>query len=251
MIRYVELLQAPAEWRALTPDTLADTTCVVFDVLRATTCMAVALEQGAAAVFPVAEIDDALAWRARDPRVLLAGERDGVRIRDAAGGGDFDLGNSPRELTRERVAGRTIVTTTTNGTRALRACGGAKTVLAGALVNLGAVERRLHANPPQRLLLIGAGTHDEAAFEDTLAAGALCARLADAFAGAHVGDAARIARELYDAHAHDLTGALARGVNGTRLLAQPELAGDVEASARIDTVAVVGVMHPDGGVRAG
>jgi 2-phosphosulfolactate phosphatase len=249
MIRYVELLQAPAEWRALSPAALAGTTCVVFDVLRATTCMAVALERGATAVFPVAEIEDAVAWRTRDPRVLLAGERDGLRITGAAGGVDFDLGNSPRELTRARVAGRTIVTTTTNGTRALRACAGADTVLAAALVNLGAVAQLLRARPPRRLLLVGAGTVDEAAFEDTLAAGALCARLADAFTGAHVGDAARVARDLYAAHAGDVAGALARGVNGARLLAQPALAGDVEYCARVDAAGVVGTMHPDGGVR--
>ena len=61
---------------------------------------------------------------------MLGGERGGVRIEG------FDLGNSPREYTAEAVAGRDIITTTTNGTVALRACAGAREVLAGAWVNL-------------------------------------------------------------------------------------------------------------------
>jgi 2-phosphosulfolactate phosphatase len=81
---------------------------VVFDVLRATTSMLAALSHGAAQIFPVKEISEALALqRGLPPPALLAGERDGLRIRAAqTGGGDFDLGNSPREFTPERVAGR-------------------------------------------------------------------------------------------------------------------------------------------------
>src|SRR5262245_22700902 len=136
MIERVELLQAPAEWRALSPPDLADTTCVVFDVLRATSTMLTALAHGAARVVPVSEIGEALAWRTRDPAVLLAGERDGVRILAAGGTGvDFDLGNSPRELDATRIRGRAIVITTTNDTRALRACAGARCVLLAAFLN--------------------------------------------------------------------------------------------------------------------
>ena len=116
--------------------------CVVFDVLRATSTFVTALHNGAKAIVPVSEISEALAFRRKQPDVLLGGERDGVRIRAAQTGGiDFDLGNSPREYTPEKVRGRTIVSTTTNGTRALRACAGAKTVLAASFLNLTATAR--------------------------------------------------------------------------------------------------------------
>jgi 2-phosphosulfolactate phosphatase len=250
MIERVELLQAPAEWRALTPADVVDTTCVVLDVLRATSTMLTALAHGAARVVPVSEIADALAWKAREPGVLLAGERDGVRILGTgANGVNFDFGNSPRELDAERVHGRTIVITTTNGTRALRACNGAQRVLLGAFVNLGAVAARLRALAPPRLLIVAAGTNDEAAFEDSLAAGALCERLQPALENAYVGDAARMARELYRAHAADLTAALGLAVNGMRLLARPELAADVAWCARVDLLDVVAELTPDGSAK--
>ena len=134
------------------------------------------------------------------PKALLAGERDGVRIRAAqSGGGDFDLGNSPREFTPERVAGRGIIMTTTNGTRALQACLGARRILAGAFLNLGALARWINSQPPPSLLLVGAGTFEQAAYEDTLAAGALGELVWDQF-NRHA-DSAHIAREIYRAGA--------------------------------------------------
>jgi hypothetical protein len=116
----LEVLFAPAEYASLNQHDLRQTVCVVFDVLRATSTMVAALDNGAAAIVPVADIAEALDLRRREPDVLLAGERNGLRIQgDLTGGIEFDLGNSPREFTRARVEGRTIVMTTTNGTRAL------------------------------------------------------------------------------------------------------------------------------------
>jgi 2-phosphosulfolactate phosphatase len=250
MIERVELLQTPAEWRAIQRETLAQSTCVVFDVLRATSSMLVALSRGASSVVPVGEIEHALAWRKRDASVLLAGERDGLRITAAQTNGiDFDLGNSPRELSDDRVRGRTIVMTTTNGTRALRACAGAPLVLLGSFLNLRALAERVRAQPPRRLLLVAAGTGEEAALEDSLAAGALCERLWSLFASARVDDAVRMARALYLAHANDVSAGLALAQNGARLLAQPALADDVAYCAQLDTLDIVAALGADGIVR--
>src|SRR5882762_9621943 len=104
MSKSLEVLFTPAEYNALSQRDLGDTVCVVFDVLRATSTMVTALASGASAIIPVAEISEALAIRQKQPAVLLAGERDGMRIRaEQTGGTDFDLGNSPREYIRERV----------------------------------------------------------------------------------------------------------------------------------------------------
>lgn len=241
----LEVLLTPADFGALTPAALAETTCVVFDILRATSTIVTALDAGAAAVIPVADIPAALAWRTRDPDVLLGGERDGVRIGPALTGGvAFDLGNSPREHTPARVAGRTIVTTTTNGTRALTACAPAPTVLAAAFLDLGAVAERLLADPPGRLLLVCSGSYEEAAYEDALAAGALADRLWDRY-GADASDGAQLVRTAWLAAAEDLRGAMRHSRNARRLLAQPALAADVDACLRIDVSRTIARLDGD------
>src|SRR5208282_5835542 len=181
----IDAILTPAELPALAKRDLRETLCVVFDVLRATSTFVTALHNGAKAIIPVGEIAEALAFKNSEfgirnsEFILLGGERDGVKIRaDQTGGTDFDLGNSPREFTPERVSGKTIVSTTTNGTRALRACAGAKTVLAGSFLNLGATAKSIKTFLPAEVLLVCAGTREQRADEDVLAAGALCELLA-------------------------------------------------------------------------
>src|SRR3954452_13425496 len=92
----LEVLFTPAELASLRQRDLGNAACVVFDVFRATSTIVTALAQGADAVIPVAEITDALALRLKNPELLLAGERDGLRIRaNLTGSLDFDFGNSP------------------------------------------------------------------------------------------------------------------------------------------------------------
>jgi 2-phosphosulfolactate phosphatase len=174
----IDAILSPAELPALAKRDLRDTACVVFDVLRATSTFVTALHNGAKAVVPVAEISEALAFCQKQPGVLLGGERDGVKIRaNQTGGGDFDLGNSPREYTPEKVRGKTIVSSTTNGTRALRACAGAQTVLAASFLNLTVTAQCIRQLQPAQILLVCAGTRENIATEDVLAAGALCEML--------------------------------------------------------------------------
>ncbi len=112
----IETILTPAELPALAQRDLRATACVVFDVLRATSTFVTALHHGAKAIIPVSEIAKAVAFKnsefgIRNPEsILLGGERNGIRI--SAEGIDFDLGNSPREYTPEKVRGKTIVSTT-------------------------------------------------------------------------------------------------------------------------------------------
>ena len=117
----IHTLLTPTELPALAQRDLSETTCVVFDILRATSTLVTALHHGAQAIIPVSEIAEAVALQRQQPDLLLAGERDGLRIRaEQSGGIDFDFGNSPREFRPEKVRGRTLVSTTTNGTRPAR-----------------------------------------------------------------------------------------------------------------------------------
>ncbi len=243
----LEVTFTPAEFGALLQRDLSHTICVVFDVLRATSSMVTALAHGAREIIPVCEIAEAVALRAQRPDVLLAGERDGVRIlRHLTGSMDFDLGNSPREFTRERISGRSIVMTTTNGTRALQACRGARRVLVGSLLNLGAVTAWLARERPEHLLVVCSGTHEEAAYEDVLGAGALCDAVWEQYGGGHVADSAQVAREIYRQGAGDLLRAVQAARNARRLLGLPELRDDVAVCFQRDSANVLAEMTGDG-----
>jgi len=231
----LEVTFTPADFSSLKQRDLSHTICVVFDILRATTSMTAALSNGAKMILPACDIPDALSLKARHPDAMLAGERFGIKIRASQTGGiDFDFGNSPREFTREKIAGKTLITTTTNGTRALRACEGAARVFAASFLNLDTVVKAIKASEKCSLLAVCAGTFEEAALEDTLAAGALCHALWSRFDESQIIDSARIARELYTGNKNDLLGALSRSRNGRRLLEKTELRDDVAFCAQRD-----------------
>jgi len=246
----LEVLFSPAEFNALKDRDLSQTVCVVFDVLRATSSMVTALANGAAAIIPVSKIADALEVRNTTPQVLLAGERDGLRIKaQLTDGIDFDLGNSPGEFTQSVVASKTIVMTTTNGTRALRACVKAREVLIASFLNLQSAANALQRRNSPELLLICSGTFEEAAYEDVLGAGALCDLLWPLYSDAAAADSALMARDLFRFERNDLVGAISRSRNGRRLLLRPELSGDVAFCAQLDSRNIVAALNSDGAVR--
>jgi 2-phosphosulfolactate phosphatase len=226
------------------PAALAGGIAVVLDVLRASTTIATALAAGAAAVRPAAAVADARSLAARlGPAAILGGERGGLRIEG------FDLGNSPAEYTADRVAGRTVVITTTNGTAALAACAAAREVLVGAIVNrsaVAAVARRLaEAGGIGRVHLVCAGTDGLVSAEDVLAAGAILDAAARAPAAADdlLDTAALAAREgfrrLAAARPADVPAALERAFaaspGGANLVALG-MADDLGRCARIDAL---------------
>jgi 2-phosphosulfolactate phosphatase len=245
----MDILLTPAGLPALARRDLRGTTCVVFDILRATSTFVTALHHGAKEIIPVSEIAEAVAIRQRQPGVLLAGERDGIKIRAApAGGVDFDFGNSPREFTAEKVRGKTIVSTTTNGTRALRACAGAKTVLAASFLNLAATADFLRGE--KEILLVCAGTGESMAMEDVLAAGALVELFAArGDARPTLTEATENARQGFVKLKSDIAMAIGFAKNGRRLLAIPELRDDVVFCAQRDIFNLVAVMQSDGSLR--
>ncbi len=245
----IEVILTPAEFPALAARDLRATTCVVFDVLRATSSMLTALHHGAEEIVPVVEIAEALAVKQRRPEVLLAGERQGLRItRELTGSVDFDFGNSPRDFIQEKVRGQSIAWTTTNGTRALRACAQAEMVLLGALVNLRSVSGVLEQLRTRKLLLVCAGTFEEAAFEDQFAAGALIDRLQHLIAWAGLSDSAQLVWHAFR-HLSEDSALLAASLNARRLLAQPALAPDVTLCLQRDSIPLNACMMKDGSVR--
>jgi len=229
----VDVALNPAEIALLPQHDLSTTTCVVFDVLRATSSMVTALANGASAIHPVRTIEEALALRQRFPDALLGGERHGDPI---AG---FELGNSPLEYA-ENVKGRVIVTTTTNGTFALCACSHAAQVLVGALLNIAAVVVQLRRAKPGRLLLVCAGTFDTFALEDAYAAGALIDALSSDGPALSLTDAAEATWSIAKGNGNAQV-LLKRTRNGQALISKGREA-EVEWCARHSQYNIVGFM---------
>ncbi len=250
MNRSLQTLFTPAEFDALRDRDLSRTTCVVFDILRATTSMVTAIQSGAEAIIPVSEIDAALAIRSKHPDVLLAGERDGYKIcRALTGSIDFDLGKLSVEFIALVGLGVQIAMTLSNGTRALIAGAHAAQIFVGALLNMSVLTRCVIDASTGELLVICAGTHDQSALEDVLAAGALANSVWKIYEGGRICDSTLIAREKYLASKSCLTDAIAKGRNGRRLLGIPELHDDVAYCSQVDTCDVVCQMTPDGVVQ--
>jgi 2-phosphosulfolactate phosphatase len=215
----------------------------VIDVLRATSSMLTALQNGALEIHPVSEITEALAKKEQIPSALLAGERHSVRI------DDFDLGNSPRDFTAQAIEQRPIIWTTTNGTRALRACTHAQNVFLGALINLQALTDLLDRAQPSQLTLVCAGTFDEPAIEDIYAAGALIDSLKHRRAGLECRDSAQVAWRTFTQIGGDRRTLIESSLNARRLLQKPELAADVAICLEANSLLLNARMDRDGVVR--
>lgn len=144
---------------------------VVIDVLRATSTIVTALAAGAKAIVPAASSEEAVRLTANLEKngILLAGERRLLKVEG------FALGNSPREMTKEAVAGKTVFLATTNGTPALLAAAGGDPVLVAAALNFSAVAERARSLFAERgdLVVICAGRDKQFALEDAYTAGRL------------------------------------------------------------------------------
>jgi len=190
----VHVALTPGEFPALD---LAGGAAMVIDVLRATTSVVAACAAGCRQVIPVADAAAARERAARVPGALLAGERGGDPI---AG---FDLGNSPLEFTADRVAGRTLILTTTNGTAAMLAAGSAAVAAIAALTNVEAAARWAAAQGCDVTLLCS-GEKGRLSLEDAVCAGIVVDLLA-AESRIEASDAAIIARRAGQYYARDLS----------------------------------------------
>ncbi len=170
----------------------------VVDVFRATSVIVEALRNKARAVVPVVGVEDAMSMAGKfaPGEVLLGGERDTVRIEG------FDLDNSPRMYTEAAVAGKTIIFTTTNGTRALYNSRGAASVAVASFLNFSAVCAAL-ARDGRDAVIVCAGRNDNFTAEDGLCAGAMVGELVLRY-GFEMTDIAEVMQNMYVTAANDL-----------------------------------------------
>ena len=179
---------------------------VVIDIFRATSSICYGIENGAKAIIPVESIESCKSYQSTD--FLLAAERNGEIV---AG---FDFGNSPFAYTSEKVKGKTIVLTTTNGTRAIHAAQEAHTIVIGSFLNLNTLCNWLKTEN-RNICLLCSGWKDKTNLEDTLFAGAIVEQLKNA--DYKLDDAGILAADLYALAKSDLWAYLKKSSHSDRL----------------------------------
>lgn len=210
----------------------------VIDVLRASTTIAVALANGARAVVPFDSSEDVVnrAKQFERREVKLAGER---KMHAIPG---FDLGNSPREFTRETVEGKTILLTTTNGTAALTAVQGARDVVVASYVNFSATLAMLRAaaRGGTDVSIICAGRDRQFSLEDSACAGRYARYIGQRLSGVTMNDAA-LASSMIDRRYGENLARLFNESSHGQALAEAGYADDLVLCGSVDAYPVLPV----------
>lgn len=181
-------------------DLISGSRTIVIDILRATSVIITALDNGAQWVQPATSIEEARELKKKFPDAILGGERDAVK---QAG---FDNGNSPFEYSPAKVGGKGVILTTTNGTQALAKSFLAENVLIGAFINLSALTQKLAEND-KPVHLLCAGTGGEFSMDDFLFAGAVISKLS-ALKSLGLDDLGLLAKDLWEDKKGDIHAAL-------------------------------------------
>lgn len=209
---------------------LSETVCIVLDIFRATSVIVTAMAHGCQHIIPVLTIEEARRLAGEIGPVLLAGERQSIKING------FDCGNSPYEFSKDRVQAQKIIMTTTNGTTAINSTKGAYRTLIGSFLNANAVYKEAQ-ELGKDILIVCAGTDRLFSLEDALCAGLLVHR----FIGAeHVSmtDSARGALLMYTTAKEAIGEIVSHSRNGKRLY-DLDLKTDVDYCLQTDILDIV------------
>lgn len=207
-----------------------DRAVVVVDILRATSCMTTAFAHGIESITPFAKLEDCLAMREKG--YFTAGERDGKKV------DGFDLGNSPFEYMDEKLKGKKIAFTTTNGTQAIAKSIGALEIIIGSFLNISAVTAHLK-KCTSNILIVCAGWKGKVNMEDTVFAGAVVNQLKDHFEPEC--DAPLAAQHLYHQAKNDMSDFL-KNTSHVKRLAGLNVIKDIKFCLTPDQYPIVPVL---------
>ncbi|HEX2974658.1 MAG TPA: 2-phosphosulfolactate phosphatase [Bacteroidales bacterium] len=191
-----------------TTDDHSESVVVVIDVLRASSAICAAFKNGAKSIIPVSDIDTAREYKSNG--YLVAAERDGFVL-------DFaDFGNSPFNFIPEKIKGRTIVYSTTNGTGIIKTASGSHKVVIGTFNNISSVTEWL-IRQEKPVLLFCAGWKNRFNLEDTICAGAFAEKLMESGRFSTICDSTKAALDLWKIASADLSGYIGKAAQRTRL----------------------------------
>ena len=200
---------------------------VVVDILRATSCMTTALANGVQGIIPVASLDECKSYK--DNGFICAAERGGEAVKG------FQLDNSPFSYMDEKLKGKTIAVTTTNGTLAITKSLEAEEVLVGSFLNLTSIANYLKSKP-NHLVIHCAGWKGQVNTEDTLYAGALISQLLEDYE--IDGDGAQLAHNFYESNSSNLLAVVEASAHAKRL-AKFDIIKDIKFCLEIDKYDVI------------
>jgi len=181
---------------------------VVVDILRATSAICTAFHHGVKRIIPVSTVEEAR--QKKKEGFIVASERDGYVL-------DFaDFGNSPFNFTEEKVKGREIVYSTTNGTRCIHLASHSRAVVIGSFLNLTALSRWL-VSRESPVLIFCASWKDRFSLEDTVFAGALAEKLLESGRFGTSCDAVTASLDLWSLAKPDLYGYIQKAAQRSRL----------------------------------
>lgn len=211
----------------------AKKTTVVIDVLRATTTIATAIQNGVREVIPVNTVAFAMkvSGDAFGGQMLLGGERNTKIIEG------FNLGNSPLEYTPEIVKGKSVILFTTNGTKAIVKAKYSENLFTCCFNNLSAIVERL-VNVEQDIYILCAGSNGMFSLEDSVCAGALTAKILESKNDVKLSDGATASNLLYKSLGKNIIKMLKETEHG-KLLIENGFENDLEYCANIDSHNVV------------
>lgn len=207
---------------------------VIIDIFRATSSICYGIENGAEAIIPVSQVEECAAYREKGTEYMLAAERNGSVVEG------FDFGNSPFSYTKEKVAGKTVVLTTTNGTHALHLSRAAKKIVIGSFLNLTALCNWLKTQN-EHILLVCAGWKNNFNLEDTMFAGAVVDQLKQN-ASYVLDDPAIAANDIYDLGKNDISAYLSKTSHGERLK-KLGIEKDIEFCLHVDITTAIPVLN--------
>jgi 2-phosphosulfolactate phosphatase len=164
---------------------------VVVDMLRATSVITTAINNGCNSVIPVLTVEEALEIVSKNRnKYILGGERKALKIEG------FDCANSPLEYKRSIVEDKTLVITTSNGTRAIKGSSGAKSILIGAMINAKAVAKKL-VDLNNDIVIVNAGTYGQFSIDDFICSGYIINCLLDEETDIELTDVSKTAYYIY------------------------------------------------------
>jgi 2-phosphosulfolactate phosphatase len=229
-IRKIEVCLTPA---LLHLYDIRESIVVVIDIFRATSSICYGIENGVEAIIPVATVESCESYRHTD--YLLAAERNGEVV------DGFDFGNSPFAYASDKVRGRTVVLTTTNGTHAINESRQARQIVIGSFLNLTALSSWLKSQPYDVLLLC-AGWKNKFNLEDTLFAGAVIHQLQEE--EYKLDDSSIAAEDLYIAGKSDLDEYLKKTSHSERLK-KLGIEEDIRFCLKVDITTSIPVLDGD------
>lgn len=221
-----------ASVREVSCDRIKGRNVVVIDVLRATSTIVTALANKASCVIPVEHIEEAWEYHNNEieNKTVLGGERDAMIIEG------FHFGNSPLSYIEEEIRGKQVVLTTTNGTRAIKACRNGKALYIASFLNVSAIVKQL-IKGGEDVTIVCSGTNGEYSMDDSLCAGMIISLINEVLSITTT-DLGWTVKELYDAYRGNLHSGL-KNCSHYKRLKENGFKDDVEYCLQTDIYEII------------